>query len=226
MGRRRDEVGDSHAPPRPSPLTPRRLCGIVTSYGEWTGQEGATAVRAMSAFLRRVRAVWGRREPLGPVDGQLHIRRMGQRDLSAVAALEKATFAAPWRSGAYTRAVADPHHNFFVAELDGRLIAYAGLWVEQNRAHIAKIAVHEDHRRRGIGTAMLQHLLDHARRLGLGEAYLEVRRGNLAAQDLYRRAGFRFDRIQARAYPDDGEDALVFVLSGLLDVKPPSAMES
>ena len=180
---------------------------------------------AMSAFLRRVRAVWGRGEPLGPTDGQLHIRRMSQGDLRAVTALERATFSGPWRPGAYARAVASPHHNFFVAELDGRLVAYAGLWVEGNQAHIAKIAVHEDHRRRGIGTAMLQHLLDHARRLGLAEAYLEVRRGNLAAQDLYRRVGFRFDRIQAHAYPDDGEDAMIFVLRGLLDVKAPSTPE-
>jgi len=180
----------------------------------------------MSAFLRRFRAVWSRREPLGPVDGQLHIRRMGLRDLSAVVALEKATFAAPWRSGAYSRAVADPHHNFFVAEIDGRLVGYGGLWVEENRAHIAKIAVREGHRRRGIGMAMLQHLLDHARRLGLSEAYLEVRRGNLAAQDMYRRAGFRFERVQANAYSNDGEDALIFVLRGLLDLRSPSAMES
>jgi len=198
----------------------------VANGGDRADLEGATTVGAMSAFLRRVRAAWSRREPLGPLDGQFHIRRMGPRDLGAVAALEKATFASPWRSGAYARAVADPHHNFFVAEANGRLIGYAGLWVEGNRAHIAKLAVHESHRRRGIGMAMLQHLLDHSRRLGLAEAYLEVRRGNLAAQDLYRRAGFRFDRVQANAYPDDGEDAMIFVLRGLLDVQSPSVPQS
>ena len=147
-------------------------------------------------------------------------------DLRTVVALENASFGAPWRPSAYSRAVADPHHNFFVAEFDGDLVGYAGLWVEGEQAHIAKLAVHDDHRRRGIGTAMIEHLLDHARRLGLSQAYLEVRRSNLVAQDLYRRLGFRFERIQANAYPDDGEDALVFVLRGLLDVKPPSAMES
>ncbi|HUT35965.1 MAG TPA: ribosomal protein S18-alanine N-acetyltransferase [Planctomycetota bacterium] len=175
---------------------------------------------AMSSFLRRFRAVWGRREPPYPVDGQLHLRRMTPRDVARVAAIETASFTGPWRANSYARALADAHHNFFVAELDGRLVGYTGLWVEGNQAHIAKLAVHEDHRRRSIGTALLQHLLDHARRLGLAEAYLEVRRGNLAAQSLYRRIGFRFERVQANAYPDDGEDALVFVLRGLLDVKP------
>lgn len=173
---------------------------------------------AMSSFLRRVRAVWGRREPPRPVESGLRIRPMRCGDLSAVAAIEAASFASPWRANSYSRAVADTHHNFVVAEFDGRLVGYAGMWVEGNQAHIAKVAVADAHRRRGIGTALLQQLLDQARRLGLSQAYLEVRRGNQEAQDLYRRFGFRFERIQANAYPDDGEDALIFVLPGLLDV--------
>ncbi len=180
---------------------------------------------AMGSLLRRFRAVWGRREPAAPVDGQLHIRRMGLGDLRPVMAIENAAFGAPWRSDSYARAVADAHHNFFVAELDGRLVAYGGLWVEGSQAHIAKVAVRDDCRRQGIGSALLDHLLGHARRLGLTDAYLEVRRSNLGAQDLYRRFGFRFDRVQANAYANDGEDALVFVLHGLLEVKAPRIPE-
>jgi ribosomal-protein-alanine N-acetyltransferase len=180
---------------------------------------------AMGSLLRRFRAVWSRREPAPPLDGPFHIRRMGPGDLRAVAAIEDASFAAPWRPDSYARAVADAHHNFFVAESDGRLVGYAGLWVEGSQAHIAKVAVRDGCRRQGIGSALLDHLLGHARRLGLTDAYLEVRRSNLGAQDLYRRFGFRFERVQPNAYANDGEDALVFVLRGLLEVKPPRIPE-
>ena len=179
---------------------------------------------AMSSFLRRFRVVLGGREAPTHLDGPVHMRPMRLSDMSAVCAMERATFRAPWSPSAYSRALADAHHSFFVAEIEGALVGYAGLWVEGNQAHIAKVAVHEDCRRRGVGTSLLQHLLDHARRLGLAQAYLEVRRGNLAAQTLYRRLGFRFERVQVGAYPDDGEDALVFVVRGLLDV--PASLHS
>jgi len=178
---------------------------------------------AMGAFLRRIRAVLSHGERAAPGDGALRIRAMCHYDVSPVVAIENASFGAPWRQASFARAVADPHHNFFVAELDGRLVGYAGMWVEGNQAHIAKVAVTEGYRRRGIGTALLQQLLDQARRLGLAQAYLEVRRGNLAAQQLYRRFGFRFERVQHNAYADDGEDALVFILGGLLEVSRPLA---
>ncbi len=176
----------------------------------------------MSSFLRRVRAALGHREPAPPppTDGELRVRRMARHDVNRVAGLENASFGAPWRPDAFSRVAADPNHNFFVAEIDGQIVGYAGLWVEGSQAHIAKVAVRDGCRRRGVGSVLLRHLLDHACRLGLSEAYLEVRRSNLAAQELYRRFGFRFERVQPGAYPDDGEDALVFVLRGLLDVAP------
>ncbi len=175
---------------------------------------------AMSSFLRRVRAALGHRGTAPTLDGEVRIRRMARHDLSRVADLEAASFAAPWRPDAFARAVADANHSFFVAEVDGQLVGYAGLWVEGSQAHIAKVAVRDDCRRRGIGSLLLRHLLDHACRLGLSEAYLEVRRSNLVAQKLYRSFGFRLERVQPNAYADNGEDALVFVLRGILDVAP------
>jgi ribosomal-protein-alanine N-acetyltransferase len=145
---------------------------------------------------------------------------MGHADLRGVAEIEHASFGSPWRASTYGRAVTNPSHHFYVAELDGELVAYAGFWVEGSKAHIAKLAVHPDCRRRGIASMVLERLLDQARRLGLPEAYLEVRKSNQAAQELYQRFGFRFERVQPRAYPDNSEDALVLVRDDLLAVKP------
>ena len=178
----------------------------------------------VGSILHRLKVALGRAEPppcAGP-DG-LSIRAMTPRDVAGVAAIEGASFGSPWRAGSYTRAVQESPQQFFVAELEGRLVGYAGFWVERTRAHIAKVAVEADSRRRGIGGALLEHVLDQVRRLGLGSAYLEVRKSNKGAQELYRRFGFRFERVQPHAYPNDGEDAYVLVLDGLLEVAPPSA---
>lgn len=200
-------------------LTPPCLCGIVGCVrgGVSTSQ---VAARGLGLFFRRLRSRLYGEAPRGTAEPDgLHIRSMTQRDLVAVVAIESEAFSGPWRASSYARAVGTSSHNFYIVELNGELVGYAGFWVEGPDAHIAKVAVHADHRCRGIGSTLLRHLLDQARRLGLSRAYLEVRRGNLRAQALYRRLGFRFERIQPAAYPDDGEDALVFVRDDLLEVK-------
>lgn len=172
----------------------------------------------MGSFLRRLRSVFGGEGPAPPEEGDgLAIRPMRHRDLDAVAAIEAASFGSPWRRTSYARALSTSARQFVVAEWGGEVVGYAGFWVECNKAHIAKIAVHPDCRRRGIAQALLEHLLDAIRRMGIGYVYLEVRRSNMAAQKLYQRSGFRFERVQPRAYPDDGEDALVLARDDLLD---------
>ncbi|NQT85492.1 ribosomal protein S18-alanine N-acetyltransferase [bacterium] len=175
----------------------------------------------MSSLLRRLRTALGMEPaPVPPGLGALVVRSMTLRDLGGVGALEGVSFGSPWRTSSYARAVGDPNQHFFVAEQDGHMVGYTGFWVETGSAHIAKLAVHPDCRRQGIGAVLLEHMLDEVRRLGLGRAHLEVRRGNAEAQALYRRFGFRFERVQPQAYPNDREDALVLVRDDLLDTRP------
>lgn len=170
----------------------------------------------MSPFRQFFRNAFGRGlDVQSPGLEALDIRPMTLRDVDAAAAIEHLSFGSPWRVGSFFRAVNEAHQHFYVAVLDRTVVGYGGFWVEHDRAHVAKVAVHPDHRRRGIGTAIVERLLDEICKLGLRRAYLEVRKSNRQAQQLYQRFGFRFERVQPRAYPNDGEDALVFVLPSL-----------
>ena len=115
----------------------------------------------MGSLLRRLREVLKSHEPsLAGEEGKLHIRSMKPKDLDAVWAIERASFGSPWRRSTYEQTILAPGHNFFVAELGGVVVGYFGFWVEGPEAHIAKLAVHQDYRRRGIGTALLREALD------------------------------------------------------------------
>jgi len=171
----------------------------------------------MGSIFRHLRNVLNQGEPPAELEPEgLTIRTMTPRDLNAVNAIESVSFGSPWRPTSYARAIRETRQQFFTAERHGYIVGYAGFWVEHDMAHIAKVAVHPDYRRQGIATAMLKYLLDQIRRFGLGRAYLEVRRSNAGAQELYRRFGFVFERIQPHAYPNDGEDAFVLVRNDLL----------
>jgi ribosomal-protein-alanine N-acetyltransferase len=89
------------------------------------------------------------------------------------------------------------------------VIAYAGVWLMVDEAHITTFAVAPAWRRRRIGERLLVALLDLAIARAAREATLEVRLSNLAARRLYEKFGFRPVGIRPRYYSDDHEDALI-----------------
>ena len=105
--------------------------------------------------------------------------------------------------------------HYIVVEENGRLVGHALLDPMPMRAnaHVftLTIVVHPGHVERGIGRAMLEHLLDWARRdARVGKVELNVRAGNERARRLYHRCGFveeaRFVRRVRRTdgvYEDD-----------------------
>ena len=83
----------------------------------------------------------------------------------------------------------------FVWDVDGRIIGNASL-VYQNFgsrkiAMIANVATHPDYRRRGIGRALTESAMNHARRKGARELWLHVRDDNPTAIRIYEELGFR-----------------------------------
>lgn len=55
---------------------------------------------------------------------------------------------------------------------------------------IANVAVHPDHRRKGIARALTMHSMEHARNKGASQVWLHVRQENDQALDLYSSLGF------------------------------------
>ena len=79
--------------------------------------------------------------------------------------------------------------------------------LHKNRLHILNFAVHEDHRRHGVGKAMVSKLLgklSHERR---NRIMLEVRETNLEAQLFFKSLGFRAISVLRDFYDDTAEDA-------------------
>jgi len=89
------------------------------------------------------------------------------------------------------------------------IVGFAGLWLMVDEAHVTTIAMHPDHRRRGLGEFMLVSLIDIAYEIGAKWVTLEVRVSNSNAQNLYRKYGFREAGLRHRYYSDNQEDALI-----------------
>ena len=156
-----------------------------------------------------------------PDQPQVSFRAMAAEDIPQVHAIETLSFSLPWpeRSFRY-ELVENPHSALWVAETRApegsrAVVGMIVLWLVVDEAHIGTIAVHPDYRRQGIGQRLLAYALLDAARRGIAAVHLEVRRGNLAAQELYRRFGFELVGVRSRYYHDNHEDALLLTLRGL-----------
>jgi ribosomal-protein-alanine N-acetyltransferase len=147
---------------------------------------------------------------------RVSIEPMGLDDLPTVQAIEEASFTTPWPPHAYRSEIETNRlAQYIVARVGGEVVAYAGMWMMVDEAHITTFAVHPRWRRQRIGERLLLTLLDLARGRRAREATLEVRLSNLPARRLYEKYGFRPVGLRPRYYSDDNEDALIMTTESL-----------
>ena len=88
--------------------------------------------------------------------------------------------------------VIQPGGHIFMAFLDGRAIGCCALIPQQPGVfEVAKMAVDESHRGRGVGRKMLAYTIERARQLGASSLYLETNRNLANAIHLYESLGFK-----------------------------------
>jgi ribosomal-protein-alanine N-acetyltransferase len=141
---------------------------------------------------------------------------MGAGDIGAVAVLEEALFGVEaWSPELLADEIAaDPVSRYYlVAEEEGVVTGYGGLLAQAGaQADVLTLAVAADRWGEGIGSALLDALLNEAHRRGCTEIFLEVRVDNDRAQRLYRRHGFTGIGVRRGYYQPSGTDALVMRL--------------
>ena len=141
---------------------------------------------------------------------KLVIEPMSLDDLEEVQRIEETSFSTPWPANAYrSELMTNRLASYLVGRFDGRIIAYGGMWLMVDEAHITTFAVHPDWRRQRIGERLLLAFFDLARDRHARELTLEVRLSNLGARRLYEKYGFRPVGLRPRYYSDNNEDALI-----------------
>jgi ribosomal-protein-alanine N-acetyltransferase len=144
------------------------------------------------------------------VSAPLVVGPMRMADVAAVLEIERLSFSAPWPAFAFEQELtANRLAHYRVARLADRVVAFGGIWLMVDEAHITTFGVHPGYRRRGIGRRLLLELAEVALQLGSARMTLEVRVSNEPAQALYRSFGFLVAGRRVAYYSDDGEDALV-----------------
>jgi ribosomal-protein-alanine N-acetyltransferase len=157
-------------------------------------------------------------------------------DASALADLDQICFSVPWSRSAFESDLSDPANKVYlvweahysaaepaagIAPADvniilmknrnSRIIGYGGFWQIVDDAEIMNIAIHPEWRRLHLAGELLTAMVESAKARKLNTMSLEVRTGNQAAFNLYRRFGFEQSGIRPGYYSDNGEDAIIML---------------
>ena len=81
----------------------------------------------------------------------------------------------------------------------------------KNMIHLLNLAVHPDHRKKGIAKRLLNEIIFGARGRNKSYIFLEVRTSNKEARLLYESQGFRHVSTWPEYYTDTREDANVMM---------------
>ena len=146
---------------------------------------------------------------------------MVEADVTVVHALDVASFSLPWPLSAYQFEVTrNPDSLPLVIDVkdvqgNWQIAGAMVIWLILDEAHIGTIAIDAEYRRKGLARILLGEglLISHTK--GAVAAYLEVRRGNIGAQELYRQFGFTIEGVRPHYYKDNHEDALLLTLKPL-----------
>jgi len=138
------------------------------------------------------------------------IRPMRKEDVEEVLEIEKLSFSTPWSKEAFISEVTkNSCAKYIVAEVDNKIVGYGGFWVVVDEGHITNIAVHPEYRSKGIGSKIMEGLIELAKKNGIISMTLEVRESNIVAQHLYAKFGFRPLGRRKGYYQDNNEDAII-----------------
>lgn len=148
-----------------------------------------------------------------PSTGSIRIRKGTPDDMEEVAAIEKVSFTNPWHPHTFRRLVTQGRVHILVAddEEEEAVVGYAVMWWVHAQGELGNLAVKETHQGRGIGSALLDQLLDDARERGVRDLFLEVRMSNDPAFRLYRSRGFVQVSVRKGYYRNPPEDARILV---------------
>ncbi|MDE6748987.1 MAG: ribosomal protein S18-alanine N-acetyltransferase [Lachnospiraceae bacterium] len=142
------------------------------------------------------------------IDG-LQIRMMELADVERISELEEETFSMPWSRDAFKEMIEKEDARYYVAELNGQVVGGCGVLLIAGEGNITNVVIDKNLRNRGIGTKLLQFMIEDGYMNGLNAFTLEVRVSNAAAIHVYKKLGFFSEGIRPNFYEKPTEDAMI-----------------
>mgnify|MGYP003413425329 CR=1 FL=1 len=129
--------------------------------------------------------------------------------ISKIAELEKECFSQPWSENTLSQELLNENSHFLVA-LSDEVVGYIGVQEICGEAYITNIAVFENHRKSGVGRALLKAACNASKKRNCEFITLEVRESNFSAISLYESEGFEKAGVRKNFYSAPTENGVIY----------------
>lgn len=138
----------------------------------------------------------------------IQIRPMLISDLDTIKDTLENDFDDFWNYNVFKSELENPNSEYFVALQDNEIVGFAGIWISVDDIHITNIVAKKSYRNHGIGTKLLEHLIEISKEKKLSALTLEVNENNEPALKLYE--NHHFQKIgQRKNYYNQNENAII-----------------
>ncbi len=145
----------------------------------------------------------------------LRITTATEKDLDDILAIEQRVFPDPWTRNMFADQLDLPRlYTFVSAKVGDELVGYGGLLKIKDEGHLTNLAVKPEWQSHGLGKSLVYFLSLVATTEGISSIMLEVRTPNKAAQELYKKFGFKIMAIRKNYYGFE-DDAYVMAVYGV-----------
>ena len=121
----------------------------------------------------------------------LEIYNMTDYDLSLIKDILIDDFDDFWTYDVLQEELNNPNSEYFVAKLENNILGFAGIWKAVDDVHITDIVVKKSNRQTGIGSKLLEKLIQTAKSQNFNSITLDVNEHNQPAINLYLKYGFK-----------------------------------
>ena len=134
---------------------------------------------------------------------------MEHSHVAPIAALEKLCFSDPWSENSIAYELTSRLSYWLVAVENGEVVGYIGSQSVLGESDMMNVAVHPDHRRKGVAEALVLALAKDLKERDNVCLTLEVRVSNEPAIAFYEKLGFTQVGRRPNYYRNPREDALI-----------------
>ncbi|MBL7684652.1 MAG: ribosomal protein S18-alanine N-acetyltransferase [Deltaproteobacteria bacterium] len=137
------------------------------------------------------------------------IERMRWEDLDVVLSIAQQSFPQPYSREMFLEEMSLDIAHPMVLKIRQKIIGLLDYWIVQDEIHLITIAIDPQYRQKGFGSLLMGHLETVAIEKQIRKIFLDVRKSNESAIQLYEKFGYLRVGSRKKYYTDNDEDALV-----------------
>lgn len=141
----------------------------------------------------------------------LILNKMTLQDLENIKDILKSDFDNFWNYNIFKNELNNPNSIYIIAKLNSEIVGLGGLWQSVDDIHITNIVTKIDKRNYGIGSKILENLIDISQKLSYNSITLEVNEHNINAIKLYKKYNFQELGIRKKYY-NNTDNAIIMTL--------------